>query len=188
MFFKKMRQNSDNDAIGLLKYALLGLLLILTPVTLFLTAFAWYGSLQYHKSSNPDLLELELYLKNGLIFGSIGLISFLLYLGIFMAIDLALKKVEYQWKKVILLLAIALSTIFFLLVEIFSAIFINYLYNWEMSLVLTFWPIIYILLLTLLLVDYFEFYNDWKNNKLEKRSVSIKDVDDMIQDHHGIMA
>ncbi|MBE4704341.1 hypothetical protein [Spiroplasma platyhelix] len=188
MFFKKIRHSSNNDAIMLLKYALLGLLLLLTPITLFLTGFAWYGSLQFYKIGNLELLELDLYLKNGLIFGSVGLISFLFYFLIFLVIDASLKRVEYKWKKVILLLAIAVATLFFLLFEIFSAIFIEYLYSWQMSLVLTFWPLIYILILVLLLVNYFEFYNDWKMQSVNKKADGSRSEIDVFQDRTEIIS
>lgn len=171
MFFKKFRHSSNNDAIVLLKYALLTLLLILTPITLFLTSYAWYYSLEFNDLNDDAIIKTTLFYKNALIFGTVGLMSFLLYFLVFLGIHSLLKRVEYKWKKVIFLLAIFSATIFFLFFEIFSAIVIDYLYTWEISLVLTFWPLIYVLLLVLLLINYFEFYNENKNaNKLSETS------------------
>lgn len=168
MFFKKVRHSSNNDAIMLLKYALLGLLILLTPITLFLTAFSWYASLEYSNFPNTNIEDQPLFLKNALIFGSIGLLSFLIYFLIFLAIVYGLKHALFKWKKFILLFAIVIATLFFLAFEIFSAIFTDYFYTWQISLVLTFWPLIYVLLFVLLLINYFELHSEEKSLKLNK--------------------
>lgn len=182
MFLKKIRFSNSNDAIMLLKYTLLGLLIVLTPITLFLTAFSWYASLEYYNYPDSNIQEMDIFFKNALIFGSVGLMSFLLYFLIFLAIEHALKRVAFKWKKFILLLAVVIATLIFLMFEILSAIFVGYFYTWQISLVLTFWPVIYILLFALLLIDYFDLHNQEKAMKLNKNQPIDKDEINVISE------
>lgn len=173
---------SNSDAIVLLRYVLLYLLSVLMPVTLFLTGFSWYASLQIQLTNNIALANLPLFLKNCLIFGIIAMMTFLIYFLIFILMSSALKKVDYKWKKVILVLSIIGSTIIFLIFEIFSIIFIGYFYTWQLSLVLTFWPLLYVLVDVLLLVNYFEFYSLEKNLINRKVDSKEKDIEEFFQD------
>ncbi|MGL5268804.1 MAG: hypothetical protein ACRC8P_03465 [Spiroplasma sp.] len=184
MFFKRGRYG-NNDAIMLLRYTLLFLLSILMPVTLFLTGFSWYASLQIKVTGNISLADLPLFLKNCLIFGIIGLMTFLIYFLVFMLVNFALKNVKYKWKKAILVLAIIGTTIIFLVFEIFSVIFIGYFYTWQLSLVLTCWPLLYVLVNVLLLINYFEFYNEQKNLNNDKIIRNEKEKELFFQDEPG---
>lgn len=177
MFFKKSK-HSNSNAIIFLKYVLLGFLIILLPVTLFLTAFSWYASLEIHKLNDPNLPSYPLFWKNCLIFGIIGLMSFLLYFLIFFLIKFILRKITYKWKKIIIISVIFKSTLLFLLFEILSVIFLDYYYSWQLVLVLFFWPLFYILLLIFLLIYYFEYSFKQQNidfNKIDKNDKE-KDV------------
>lgn len=182
MLFKRGK-HSDNDAILLLKYVLLSLLIIILPVALFLTGFSWYATLQIYVTNNPDLVESPLFLKNCLIFGIVGIMTFLVYFLLFLLVDFNLKRVTYRWKKIILIVAILGATLIFLLFEIFSIIFIDYRYSWQLSLVLIFWPLLYVLLIVLLLVNYFEFYSEQKSLTLNKVANSDKERDLILKSH-----
>lgn len=166
--FKKLRNSINNDAIALLRYSLLGFLIFLTPVTLFLTGFSWYMALEYMKLKNDDLLFHSLFLKNALIFGCVGLLSFLVYFVVFLAINYRLKRADVQGRKLILLFTIAFDTVLFLVFEVFSAIFVETLYTWQISLVLIFWPLVYMMMLVLMLINYFELRDPKKRQKIQE--------------------
>lgn len=157
------RGRYNGDILTLLRYVLLFMLNILMPVTLFLTGFSWYASLQIQVTDNISLANLPLFWKNCLIFGIIAMMTFLFYFLCFLLVDFILKNVAYKWKKIFFFLAIIWVTIIFLVFEIFSIIFIGYFYTWQISLVLTFWPLMYLLIIALLLINYFEFYYQEKN-------------------------
>lgn len=176
----RKKKNKSNDVIALLKQVLLVLLLILTPSSLFLTSSSWYASLEVY-SLGTDITSFRIFFKNCLIFGVVGFVSFLVYFVLFLLFNFALHNIVYKWKKVILLSSVFGATTFFLIFEIFSVVFLNYYYTWKLSLVLCFWPLVYILLIVFLLITYFEFYNEqkqleyYKANKEEKDNDIIKD-------------
>lgn len=185
MGFRRGKYN--NDAIVLLKYALISLLIILLPITLFLTAFAWYGSLVVNVTNNPDIADSMLFLKNSLIFGTIGLLSSLLYFILFLIVRFGLNRVLYRIKKYILFSAILVATLLFLLFEIFSIIFIDYFYSWQLSLVLIFWPLLYVVLCVLLLINYFSYYNEQKELILSKKRQSEQEKELYFRDRTETM-
>lgn len=185
MNFKRNKYN-NNDAIILLKYVLMGLFIILLPITLFLTAFSWYGSLQVH-ALNSDVARTSLFLKNSLIFGTIGLMSSAIYLGVLFLVKFNLKRAIYKWKKIILVFSIIMITIIFLLFEIFSILFIDYYYSWQLSIVLVFWPLLFVIISVLLLIDYFGYYNQQKLLMLHKNHHLHENQDSSFKDQTGFI-
>lgn len=178
--FEKLRHRINNDAVALLRYSLLSFLIFLTPVTLFLTGFSWYMTLEYMKLKNDDLIFHSLFLKNALIFGCVGLLSFLLYFVVFLAINYRLKRADVQGRKLILLFTIAFDTLLFLVFEVSSVIFVESFYTWQISLVLIFWPLVYMMMLVLMLINYFELRDPKKRQKIQE--AVEKDEIDVLRD------
>lgn len=137
-------------------------------------------TLEYIKLGNDDLIFHSLFLKNALIFGCVGLLSFLVYFVVFLAINYRLKRADVQGRKLILLFTIAFDTMLFLVFEVFSAIFVESFYTWEISLVLIFWPLVYMMMLVLMLINYFELRDPKKRQKIQE--TAEKDEIDVLRD------